>query len=190
MNTLDIIITAIVCVTAASGLWKGLVRQIFSLGGVILGYLIAREYYDRLSQFIPAADAGMKKVISFAGIFVFFILAAAIAGWFINRLLKSADLNWINRIGGGAVGFLKGVLIVVIITVLLLAFLPADSGILRESKLLPYAVMASRMLNSVIPKDMKDKYLGKVEEITSRWGRKDAVKEMRDDADRKERGHQ
>jgi membrane protein required for colicin V production len=183
MNTLDIIMTAIICVTTVSGLWKGMVKQVFSLGGVILGYIVAMEYYVRLSHFVPSVDDEMKKIISFVVIFISFILAASVAGWSTERLLKNADLNWANRAGGGLIGFLKGVLIVVIITVLLLAFLPADSGILQGSKLLPCAVTVSKTLGSVIPKDIKDRYYKKVDEITSRWLREKAREKLRKEAE-------
>jgi membrane protein required for colicin V production len=187
MNTLDIIMTAIICVTMVSGLWKGMMKQVFSLGGVVLGYIIAMEYYGRFSYFVPAVDGGMKRIISFAVIFIFFVLAASVVGWFTERLLKRADLNWINRAGGGAIGFLKGVLIVAIITVVLLAFLPADSGLLRGSKLLPYAVTVSKTLGSLIPEDLRDRYYRKVEEITSRWLLEEAKERLRRDVEREER---
>jgi len=184
MNTLDIIMTAIICVTMVSGLWKGLMKQVFSLGGVVLGYIIAMEYYGRFSHVVPAVDGGMKKIISFAGIFILFVLAASLAGWFTERLLKNVDLNWINRAGGGAIGFLKGVLIVVIITVVLHAFIPADSTMLRRSKLLPYAVKVSKTLGSLIPEDIRDRYYRKVEEITSRWMMDEAREKLRKKAER------
>lgn len=187
INILDIIISAIICTTIAFGLWKGMVKQVFSLGGVIVGFLIARNYYEQLSYLVPVTDPGIKKAISFAVIFILSILIASVAGWFTERMIKSTDLNWVNRVGGGAVGFLKGTLIVLIIVVVLLAFLPADSKLLTESRILPYAVKASNMLSSAIPQDIRDKYYRKIEEIASHLLNKEVMEKMKKEADGK--GH-
>jgi len=165
MNSLDLIITAIICIAIATGVWKGLIKQVVSLGGIILGYIIAVNYYERLSHFITVSDPGIRSIAGFAVIFISIILLLSIAGWFMERLLKGARLNWINRICGGALGFLKGALIVMIITVVLLAFLPAGSRLLNESRLLSYAVTVSKMAEFLIPEHIKDRYYKKIEEI-------------------------
>ncbi len=167
MNTLDIIVLVIICMAIVFGLWKGLVRQIFSLVGVIAGYVLAGKYYEAFSRFIPSENSGVNKIISFMVIFILCIITSLTAAWLIGRLLKSAELNWINRIGGGILGFVKGALIVTIIAVILLAFLPAESRLLNGSVTFPYLISFSKVLSSYIPQNMKDEYRGKIEKFTT-----------------------
>ncbi|MBI5739764.1 MAG: CvpA family protein [Nitrospirae bacterium] len=165
MNALDMIITAILCIATAAGVWKGLIKQVVSLGGVILGYIIAANYYERLARFITAGDPGIRRIAGFAAIFISVVLLFTIAGWLMESLLKGVRLNWINRTCGGALGLLKGALIVMIVTVVLLAFLPAGSRLLTESRLLPYAVIVSKTSRFLIPEHIKDRIHGKIEEL-------------------------
>lgn len=181
MNTFDIIVIVIICATFISGFWKGLIRQVFSLGGVVLGYIFARKYYEVFSHYMPVAADDLKKMASFTAIFISIIVAVSLVGWVIGRLVKNADLDWVNRVTGGVLGFLKGSLIIVVITVLLLAFLPADNSLLTGSTTLPYAIKATEMLSAAIPEDIRTKYYEKAQDIASRWKLKERRKSSSED---------
>ncbi|RJQ44407.1 MAG: CvpA family protein [Nitrospiraceae bacterium] len=169
MNTLDICIIITICTAFILGLWKGLIRQVFSLGGVIIGYIFAKKYYEGLSNVIPVAGQDLKKIVSFTVIFIFILIIASLAGWMLGRLLKKSDLDWMNRVTGGVLGFVKGGLIVIAVTVVLVTFLPSDSRLLKESKTLPYVIRSAEVLSTVIPGAMKEKYYKKAQDVAFRW---------------------
>ena len=45
MNLLDLLLAVLIVWFAVSGIARGLVRQLFSLGGVVAGHLLGIRYY-------------------------------------------------------------------------------------------------------------------------------------------------
>lgn len=67
----------------------------------------------------PSVSQILLKVVAFALIFVGLFLALKIAKFFINRLVRSLGLGWGNRLLGGVLGLLKGLLLFGVIYLLL-----------------------------------------------------------------------
>lgn len=149
-----------------------MVRQIFAVGGVICGYIIAVKYFEHLLGYLPDMDLGIKKIISFSGIFLICVISFSIVGWFLNKLFKFVGLGWVNRLCGGILGFLKGLLIILIMVVILIVSLPTESNILKDSVTLPYLTSVVKIIDGVIPQNIKNSYEKKIEEMKSYFLRK------------------
>lgn len=166
MNKLDIIIIGITALATALGLWKGMVRQIVTLAGVVLGYYISLRLYVPVAKLLPENIApGTAKAISFLLIFVICIIVSFILGAIVGKLLKIAGLGWANRLGGGAIGFLKGFVIIAIVVTVLIAFLPANSAFLDNSVTLPYVLSGIRVAGNIMPRDIQEKYHRKIIDV-------------------------
>ena len=83
----DIIVLAVIGILTIIGLWKGVVKQLFGLLGVVAGYLLAMRFYQPCSKFVTSIYPGTAKVISFIAIFLASILVAHLIGWGVGRLL-------------------------------------------------------------------------------------------------------
>lgn len=169
MNTFDLVVIGVVGLATLLGLWKGLIKQLFVLAGVIAGYLLAIQLYEPVSKYFTNIDQGLSKIISFLAIFIACIVIASIMGWVAGRIFKIAGLNWANRIGGGVLGFLKGFFVIAAVALMLLAFLPVHSSVIKDSVTLPYVNMGITVMRSVIPEGLWTKYEKKLEDTKSRW---------------------
>ncbi len=176
MNPLDIVVLTIIGSFVALGLWKGLIKQLFSLAGIIIGYIAAISFYEQISTFFTSLDKDIASIVSFIAIFVSCILLSSLVGLFVGKLIKIADLSWLNRVAGGLLGFLKGLLILMIIVVILVAFLPSESKVLRNSVTLPYVMSVAQVINNIIPMHIKDNFEEKLEELRSYWLQKEIKK--------------
>ncbi len=176
MNLLDIVVLTIIGSFVALGLWKGLIKQLFSLAGIIIGYIAAISFYEQISTFFTSLDKDIASIVSFIAIFVSCILLSSLVGLFVGKLIKIADLSWLNRVAGGLLGFLKGLLILMIIVVILVAFLPSESKVLRNSVTLPYVMSVAQVINNIIPMHIKDNFEEKLEELRSYWLQKEIKK--------------
>jgi len=128
-GTFDIIVLAVIGILTIIGLWKGMVRQIFGLLGVIAGYMLAMRFYQPCSKFLTDIHPGAAKAISFIAIFLACILVAHLIAWGIGRFFAVAKLGFLNRIGGGLLGFLKGCIIVSVGVMVLTTFLSANHSL-------------------------------------------------------------
>jgi membrane protein required for colicin V production len=107
----------------------------------------------------------MAKAVSFISIFVLCKIAVSLAGRLLSSLFKSSSLTLLNRSGGAFLGLLKGLVIIMIIVLAVLAFLPADSSLIAGSQTLPYIASMPKITVSVVPEDIRKKYNEKVEEL-------------------------
>jgi membrane protein required for colicin V production len=158
----DIIVFAFIGILTIIGLWKGLVKQLFGLLGVVAGYLLAMKFYQPCSKFFTSVQPGTTKIMSFVTIFLASILAAHLIGWAAGRLLAISGLGFFNRIGGGLLGFLKGCIIVCIMVMVLTAFLPGYTGLFKKSSAIRYILPVTTALKKVTHEDIKTKYNEKI----------------------------
>ena len=97
-NWVDLVLLAILAITVLLGLIKGFVRQIFGIAAVIIGLILAVNYYTFASDFF-AQWINNRMVTHFIGFIVIFInpgtvLTLAYIMWacFIKR--KSGSLHF------------------------------------------------------------------------------------------------
>jgi len=155
----DIIVLAVVGVLMLLGLWKGLVRQIVGLAGVAAGYVIAMKFYGPLAaKFLTGFRPATGRVISFLAIFIACIIAASIIGWIAEKLMHTTGLGILNRIGGGILGAMKGYLIVSVVVMIMVSFLPPDSGVFKGSRSMKYVEPMARRVSRFAPESISKRY--------------------------------
>ncbi len=169
-TVLDIIFMVIILVSTGFALRKGLVREVISLVALIGGFLLAAFFYHtgaRLFQDIAKTEA-VADLIGFLVIFLATILIGAVAAWLVNRFLKMASLEWIDRVMGGVFGFLRGWAVSSIIALALVAF-PVRQEILARSVLAPYMFAGAQAAVLLVPNSLKLKFHEEYQKILKTW---------------------
>ncbi len=125
----------------------------------ILGFFIAKFLQDitfdgELSAgqiLAPSASVIVLKVCTFVGIFVFLYLVLKILRIFTSKLIKKCGLSFQNRILGGFVGLVKGMMIFGIVFVVLSAL---SSLLLNEtlSNFVNGGTVSNFIYNNIITK--------------------------------------
>lgn len=104
MTGLDIFFAGLAVALVAHGVWKGGVRMLFGLAGLVVAYLYAgyaARPLGRLLTFLPeTARHTASVVLGFALIFT----VVAVAGILVNRAVEASGLSPLNRILGGLLG--------------------------------------------------------------------------------------
>ena len=114
MTSLDWIILAVLAISCLLGLWRGLMREVFSLGGWIAAVVLSLNYATALGTFMPAAITwpALRTWIAVAIIVVFCLFSAALLGWVVHKFIAAAKLSGPDRMLGAVFGLLRGVLII------------------------------------------------------------------------------
>jgi membrane protein required for colicin V production len=171
MNPFDILIIVILGYSLVRGLFRGLVKEVSSIIGVLGGFYAAYTYYDipagLLSSLIK--NTAYLNILSFLGVFCSVVILVSFLGVIIKYLLNIAFLGWVDRICGVGFGFIKGILIVCVLFITLTAFLPKGSAFIRNSVLAPHVSWASEKMANVISKEMKRDFMAKLGELKKAW---------------------
>jgi len=171
MNPFDIIIIVILGYSLVRGVFRGLVKEVSSIVGVLGGFYAAFTYYTMLAKILSGLikEPAYLNILSFLIIFCSVLIIVGVLGIIIKYLLNIAFLGWVDRIGGIGFGLVKGVLIVSILFISLTAFLPKGSPFLKNSMLAPHVSWVSEKMAKVVSKEMKQDFIAKLGELKKTW---------------------
>ena len=171
MNPFDILIIVILGYSLVRGLFRGLVKELSSIIGVLGGFYAAYTYYKVLAGLLAGLihDTAYLNILSFLVIFCGVLIIVGVLGVIIKYLLNIAFLGWVDRIGGIVFGVVKGVLIVSILFITLTAFLPKGTAFIKDSQLAPHVSWVSERMAKVISKEMKQDFKAKLGELKKAW---------------------
>ncbi len=114
MNLIDILVWAVLLAFIIKGFFKGLVREVCYLVGLVMGIWAACKYYQSLSEAIRHyihLPHNVSIIISFILIFLAIGLLFFFLGNLLTAVFKIALLGGINRLGGAIFGFVQGALV-------------------------------------------------------------------------------
>ncbi|RLC33270.1 MAG: CvpA family protein [Deltaproteobacteria bacterium] len=171
MNLFDITVIIITGYCLIRGVFRGLIKELSSIVGVLGGFYAAYTYYGDLGKLLSRwiSDVTYLNILSFAIIFVGIFLIISILGVIIKYVLNISFLGWFDRICGALFGLIKGGLIVCVIFILLTAFLPKGAPIIRDSMLSPYVSQVSEKMVKVVSNNMKRDFSAKIKELKKLW---------------------
>ncbi len=157
MNWLDWTIIVIVVLSVISAAAQGFFFELFSLVGVILGYLLAAWNYKRVAfWFLPhVKNEWAANAAGFLVIFIAVAILAGVAGRIARWAVKEVGLRWFDRFLGAVFGLVKGALVVTVLVMALAAFGPGSKSV-AESQYASYFLVVGRAVAWVAPYDLRE----------------------------------
>lgn len=134
-------IDAAVVILLVVGIWRGfrrgLIREVFSLLGVLLAVVIAFQRYQELSLHLMVSyplKEWQAQLIAFFALALGISLLAVLFGYFWSRIIRITPFALIDNIAGAGFGVAKIMVVVITVVVVLnsLSISPVDQ-VLAES---------------------------------------------------------
>lgn len=119
MPTLDWIFVAVLCISLVVGLWRGLVYEILSVLNWIAAFVLAQWFAPSAAQWLPLTGATevVRYAAGFVLVFVLSLFAGGLLAFLIRKLVAAVGLRPVDRVLGGAFGLVRGVVILLVLTV-------------------------------------------------------------------------
>lgn len=171
MNAFDIIVVVILAYSLIRGLFRGLMKELASIIGVLGGFFTAYSFYHVAAGYLSGlvSNPAYRNILAFLIIFCAVVILVNVLAIVIKYLLKIVFLGWLDRLGGFVFGVVKGVLIVSVIFLALTAFLPKGTPLIRDSLTAPYVSVISEKLAVVVSSDIKNEFSAKLEAVKKIW---------------------
>jgi len=152
-------IVAVIVVSVAHAASAGFFQEAFGIAGLVFGYLLAAWQYHQLAQhFAPYLNSPwFGEITAFLVIFVAVMVAAGIIGRIARWIMKEAGLSFVDRLLGGALGLLRGCLMVAVVLMSMAAFNP-NSKWLEGSRAAPYFLVVGRAVVWVAPSELRARF--------------------------------
>jgi len=136
MTWMDWAIVIVMVLSVLGGLKQGFFRSVCSLGGLLLGLVLAAWNYARVAALLMplVRIEQVSDTIAFILIALFVMALASILGAVMAKLLHQVGLGCLDRIAGAAFGLFQGALLVTLGILVVVAFYPKAHW-LAEGKL-------------------------------------------------------
>jgi len=159
LTATDWIIVAVILVSVAGAASAGFFQEAFGIGGLVFGYLLAAWEYHALAQhFTPyVSSPWFAEIIAFLIVFLSVMISAGIIGRIARWAMKEAGLSFVDRLLGGALGLLRGCLLVAVVLMSMAAFNPGSKW-LQGSEMAPYFLVVGRAVVWVAPSELRARF--------------------------------
>ncbi len=161
MNGLDIIILVIVSISALIALNRGLIKEVLSIIGWILGivaiiYLL--PYVQPLAENYIESELMAIIASAFSVLIVFFIIWIYLCSFIIGKV-RSSKLSGMDRALGLFFGVLRAFLLIILLNILISWIMPpeAQPETFKQSKYFQLAGSFAEPIEKLIPRSARDK---------------------------------
>jgi len=117
MISFDIFAFFVIGLSVLYSVWKGMVREAFSLVALVVAYLVALNLYSNLAVMIGGVitEETLANILSFIVLFIVSLLFVALLGRKVTSFLHSSHTisGW-DRFLGGFFGMAKGIFLMIV----------------------------------------------------------------------------
>jgi membrane protein required for colicin V production len=162
MHWLDILIITIIMFFCLIGISRGLISQIFSFAAIIGGFIAGVILYDLagnlLIQYNLIESKSTSLLVGFMLVVIAVFIIIQISGWFTARVIGKLKLGWLNRLAGGVVGILIGIIITFFLLSWLNLYVIKDASAKKDSVMAPIVEEGYGIIITYIPGDLGEGY--------------------------------
>ncbi|MGD8346826.1 MAG: CvpA family protein [Lysobacterales bacterium] len=125
----DYAIIALIGLSVLVGVFRGFIKEVFSLFVWAAAFLVAYHFSGDVAQLMEQAVTlpSARLAMGFAGLFIAVLLVGGLINYLLGKLVQSTGLSGTDRLLGGVFGAARGLaLVVVLLLVSGFTPIPAD----------------------------------------------------------------
>jgi membrane protein required for colicin V production len=165
MNLFDWFLVALLAYSTVMAFLRGIILELFTLGGLIAGILLASWDYRSiaiyLERFISPTTA---QIVSFLFIAVGIMILSTLLGKALNRTAHAIGLGFFDRLLGAVFGLARGCLFAIAILMAVAAFRPHSTWA-QNSRLSPYFLAGVHAVSFVVPHDLQQQIMDGAQQL-------------------------
>jgi len=165
MILFDTILIIILAGFVFYGLFKGIIKMIGDLAGLLIGAWLASHYYLDFANWLGGFNLGSDYILKIISFIVLFALASKLISLLFSLLEKVLKLVFLipfvktlNRILGSVLGFTIGSLALGLILFVISKYAPAGTALanwLSASDVAPWLLGVAKILMPLLPEALK-----------------------------------
>ncbi len=160
LTWVDLVILALILVSAVISLFRGFVREVFSLAVWLLAFWVSWRYFREVAVALEPwiATPSVRLGVAFAGLMVVSLLVGGLINYLVIRLVQVTGLSGSDRFIGMIFGIARGILVVAVLVLLAgLTPLPRDPW-WQQSRLIPYFEELALWMRDLMPPEVAARF--------------------------------
>lgn len=114
MTGFDFAVVAILLISVALGVKRGLVYEVLSLLGWPVAFLLSKSFAGSIVFLMPVSQEMMRIMLAYVVMFIVALIVWGVLTWLLSRFVKAIGLGWLDRSLGGVIGILRGILVILV----------------------------------------------------------------------------
>jgi membrane protein required for colicin V production len=157
-NSLDWLLVAILFSSTVIGWWRGVIRTVLGLVGLLGGFVLATGNYLQFGVWMHEkhwiGSQTAADVLAFVGLLALVIIAMKLVARLMQITVKKSGLGYFDRLLGGAFGVLRGVVLGTALLILPTTVAP-QWKLVSTSVLGPYFFALAHDVSSLLPRFLR-----------------------------------
>ena len=161
MAAVDLAVLGVLVLSLLIGAWRGLVYEVLSVLGWALSFYLAQWFAPDVALLLPLQSASepVRYAAAFVLVFIGAVFAAGLLAVLIKKLVDAIGLRPVDRTLGAAFGLVRGVILLLAVTVVINMTTVKSAVWWQESRGAEVLTAALKGLKPVLPEQF-GKYLG------------------------------
>lgn len=160
LSAVDWILLAVLSLSLLLGLWRGIVQEVLSLAGWGAAFYVSQMYAPMAAAWLPMEGSSqmLRYAAGFVVVFVAVLVATVLVSWVVKKLISVVGLGPLDRLLGSLFGLMRGVVILLAVTVLVGMTPMRDTEAWKQAQGAQWLQQLLHVLKPVLPADF-GKYL-------------------------------
>jgi membrane protein required for colicin V production len=160
ISAVDWILLAVLGLSLLLGMWRGIIQEVLSLVGWVAAFYVSQMYAPMAAAWLPMDGSSqmLRYAAGFVVVFVAVLVGTALVSWVIKKLVSAVGLGSLDRLLGSLFGLMRGVVILLAVTVLVGMTPMRETEGWREAQGAQWLQQFLHVLKPVLPVDF-GKYL-------------------------------
>jgi membrane protein required for colicin V production len=153
LTLFDYLVLFVLGASVMISLMRGLVREMLSLAGWVVAFIVANAWSAALAPLLPAAIPGevVRLMVAFIALFIGVKLLAGLLSMALGALLTASGLGLVDRLLGALFGLGRGIVIVLAGVILCGMTAIPQQAFWQHARLSPYAETGAHMVKPFLP---------------------------------------
>ena len=160
LSAVDWMLLAVLALSFLLGLWRGIVQEVLSLAGWVAAFYVSQMYAPMAAAWLPMEGSSqmLRNAVGFVVVFVAVLVGTVLVSALIKKLISAVGLGPLDRLLGSLFGLMRGVVILLAVTVLVGMTPMRETEGWREAQGTQWLQQFLHVLKPVLPADF-GKYL-------------------------------
>lgn len=153
MGVVDGVFAGVLVLSMLVGAWRGLVFEVLSLASWVAAFVLAQWLAPTVAAWLPMAGAAevLRYAVAFVVVFVAAVFMGSLLTWLVSKLFQAVGLRPADRALGAAFGLLRGVVVLMALSVMVSMSPLKAQPWWQASASAPWVMAAVRALKPVLP---------------------------------------
>lgn len=158
MSGVDLAILGILAVSVIVSLFRGLIKEVFSILVWVAAFFAASQFSGPLAEGLEAYIElpSARMILAFVAVFLLVLVVGGLLNYLVGKIVEHTGLSATDRLFGSLFGLMRG-LVIVMVAVVLARFTPfPQDPWWQDSRLLPQFEQMADWAGQFLPQAMQD----------------------------------